>query len=331
MAEHDAHGEEEVGKEEVGEEEEEQYAEDDPEWLYSRPVEELVEYCTELGLDTDGGQEELADRILDEVDRRREEEENDGPDVEEYGEEDGEVVDGVAQSLQPSGPIGDEDERPALPVARRVSSRRPGAVANDKLRAKLDWKGRVAECESIKAAANKAFAAGENLKALGGYIGAIWLLKPDNPPSPDGLDAAVWSLRLDHALAPQPCPQPRPLSGFEGARLLGEGRVPTPKGVGGGKAEWQRWASLRCAYAAARSARRREALHPSSPPVSRPVSQASSRLLPRRTSRGGHAAPSPARRGQLMEITWRSRGDRALSRPQGAAQVDGGGGGGGPW
>lgn len=99
-----------------------------------------------------------------------------------------------------------------------------GSVRNEKLRRGLDWQARIAEAEQLKAEANAQFQEGANERALGGYIAAIWMLKPENPPSPKALSSAIWALRPSHPLRPARVVEGgEPLRGFEGVRNLGEG------------------------------------------------------------------------------------------------------------
>lgn len=160
----------EVGEEdaEVGEEGEEGEYEGeegeegdlDMEDLYSRPVDELVGFCKELEIDSSGSQYELATRILDELEKRDEQE----------------VLEAQAAEtrLVPSA----DDESGESPRGPRPRMREPGSMRNERLRGSLSWEERVQEAEEIKEAANKHFQAGANEVALAAYLAAVWLLKP---------------------------------------------------------------------------------------------------------------------------------------------------------
>ncbi len=87
---------------------------------------------------------------------------------------------------------------PSAPGPRGI-----GCMRNERLRGSLqDWEERVNEAEGLKDAANVQFKAGANEVALAAYMAAVWLLKPDNPLSPDALGAAIWQVRAEHPLCP---------------------------------------------------------------------------------------------------------------------------------
>ena len=84
-----------------------------------------------------------------------------------------------------------------------------------------------------QASANDEFKRGENERALGAYLAAIWMLKPDNPPSPNALASAIWAVRPDDPLRPPNLIEGSEVKGFEGVLLLGEGNVSSS-----GSGEW---------------------------------------------------------------------------------------------
>ena len=218
----------------------------DEEWLLAQPIEGLQEFCVELGLSDEGSAEELAARIVNKLEDFEENEE-DYDDDEEEEERDSEaalreqeeVAEAATQSKRP-GPrlsLNDDDdddddgddatmddddavrEQLELRRAERAAGRRdPGSVANERLRASLSAAERLGLAKELKESANGLFRAGSNGTALGGYLAAIWLLKPHEPPCPNALASAIWLLRPDDprrpssvvALPPNPNPNPNP-------------------------------------------------------------------------------------------------------------------------
>ena len=222
-------GEEYEEGEEEGQGEEE--GELDPEDLYCQPVEELAAVCTELNIDRSGTRHELATRILDELESRE------AVKAEREAE--------ARRMLGPGLPC------TVLGGARRV--REAGSVRNERLRGSLSWEERVEEGERLKELANAQFKAGAHEIALAAYLAAVWLLKPENPPSPDSLASGIWSVRSEHPFCPSPPPTTRTPRGFESVLLLGEGAsAPSAEASGGGgdgdgegRDEWMRWCASR--------------------------------------------------------------------------------------
>mmetsp|Transcript_44419 Transcript_44419/g.110521 ORF Transcript_44419/g.110521 Transcript_44419/m.110521 type:complete len:484 (+) Transcript_44419:48-1499(+) len=221
------------GQQNRREEGDEDFDEDDPRWLYSRPLTELQEYCDELGIDRDGTEEELADRLLEELEARANDEEEGEGGEEEYEDEEEEVEE-PRKYEDPASPHPESSQAAAHDptsgtegeATTRMASRMRelGSVRNDKFRRGLDWSARISAAEQLKEDANEAFKRADNTRAVGAYLAAIWLLKPENPPSPNALASAIWAVRPDDPLCPPDVVDTsEQLKGFEGARLLGEG------------------------------------------------------------------------------------------------------------
>lgn len=236
--------------EEVGEVEQEEEAVDElEEWddefleadhgaMYSLPEAELVTMCQSMQLDESGSQHAMASRIIDALE---------------------EALDiRVAADPREIG-AGSGQAAPSAPDPRRLL----GSMRNERFRGSLDWESRVNESERLKEVANDKFKVGDDGMALAAYLAAIWLLKPDNPLSPDALESAIWKVRGDHPLCPSALPEVQsPPRGFEGVRLLGEGLPltadmvraigdndesagPTSDALDDGLHEWARWCSKR--------------------------------------------------------------------------------------
>ena len=220
----------------------------DEEWLLAQPIEGLQEHCVELGLSDDGSAEELAARIVNKLEDLEEQEEEDDDDEEGESEtalrEQEEVAEAATQS-KGKGPrlsrdddddndddatMDDDDatrdQLEQLRAERAAGRREPGSVANERLRASLSVTERLALADELKEGANGLFRAGSNGTALGGYLAAIWLLKPHEPPCPNALASAIWLLRPNDPRCPSSVMATPPPWGHEGTLLLGEGRPP---------------------------------------------------------------------------------------------------------
>lgn len=215
----------------------------DEEWLLSQPREELETLCEELGIPCEGTTEQIASSIVDALEERQDllDDEDEGAGEGEDGEgEDGEDEEEEQQrgamvphddgSEPDDDEVDDEARREKLERLRRereAGPRRPaGSIQNDELRASLSFEGRRDLAVELKARANALFASGTTDVALGAYLAAIWLLKPNDPPCPNSLASAIWLVRPDDPLRPTDVEGKPPPVGGEGALLLGEGRPP---------------------------------------------------------------------------------------------------------
>lgn len=209
---------------------------------------------SQLGLDREGSQEELASRLIEELEAHEGEEWEEGEEgLESYPEALEDTVQADCSAALSAGQSIEDDARLAANTGREL-----GSVRNERLRRSLDWRGLVAQAAELKALANEQFQRGATDVALCAYLGAIWLLKPEAPSSPNSLASAIWAVKGSHSLCPHILESHAAPMGFEAVRLLGEGtaearpsdlRRQKAEGTGGemdiGVGEWLRWAARR--------------------------------------------------------------------------------------